>query len=200
MRIVRRRNEISLKVVYYGPGLAGKTTNLVHLHGQVPDDRRGKLIQLDTDTERTLFFDYFPKAAGRVGKYTIKIDFFTVPGQSFYAATRKAVLDGADGIVFVADSGARREQANLVSHADMVRTLAEQGRCLEEVPHVFQYNKRDLPGAMSVKLLRSMLNPHDAPDFEAVASEGVGVQDTQDAVVRLTLERLTQRRRSVTHV
>jgi signal recognition particle receptor subunit beta len=122
-----------------------------------------------------------------------------VPGQSFYAATRKAVLDGADGIVFVADSTPSREHANLVSHDDMLRTLEEQGRSLDDVPHVYQYNKRDVLGALPVEVLRRTLNPRGAPEVEAVARSGVGVQETQMAIARASLDRLTSRDRAVAH-
>lgn len=192
MRIIASRNEVCLKIVFYGPGLSGKTTNLLRLHERLPSDARGELIQLDTDTERTLFFDYFPASAGKVGKYTIKLDFFTVPGQSFYAATREAVLFGVDGLVFVADSSPEREQANLVSHADMVSTLAAQGRDLATMPHVYQWNKRDLKRALPTRLMSSMLNPHGASEFEAIASEGVGVHETQQEIARLALAALTK--------
>lgn len=190
MRVIARRQELCLKVVYYGPGMSGKTTNLLALHRSLPTANRGELIQLDTDAERTLFFDYFPLAAGRVGRFRIKVDFFTVPGQSFYAKTRRAVLDGVDGIVFVADSSPSREQANLVSHADMVSSLIDAGRSLSEVPIVYQFNKRDLPRPVPTKILQSQLCPDDARIIEAVAVRGEGVDETQQAIVDLTLASL----------
>lgn len=188
MRINRTAREIALKIVYYGPGLCGKTTNLVRLHGEYATDQRGALVKLDTETERTLFFDYFPIALGTVGGHRVKIDFFTVPGQSFYQATRQAVLEGVDGIVFVADSSPDREEANLVSHDDLVRTLAARGRDLGQIPHVCQWNKRDLRDALPVALLDRALNPHRAPTVEAVASSGVGVWETQNRIVRDVLQ------------
>lgn len=192
MRINARKNELNLKVVYYGPGLSGKTTNLVWLHARLPVAHRGDLVQLDTETERTLFFDYFPYRLGDAGRYRIKIDFFTVPGQSFYQATRRAVLDGVDGIVFVADSDPHREQANLLAREDMVSSLAERGRELGDVPLVYQWNKRDVPKATPVSLLERLLNPEGAPAVEAVACDGVGVFETQDLLVRQVLTHVTQ--------
>jgi signal recognition particle receptor subunit beta len=179
---------MTLKVVYYGPGLSGKTTNLRQLHALFGAGQRGALVQLDTETERTLFFDYFPVVIGEIRGFRMKVDLFTVPGQSFYQTTRRLVLDGADGIVFVADSSADREEANLLSRDDMVKALESQGRRLDEVPHVYQWNKRDVPGALSTKLLRRLLNPEGAPDLEAVAERGEGVQETH----RLVLERVIE--------
>lgn len=190
MRINRAAREISLKVVYYGPGLGGKTTNLVRLHATFSDAQRGELIRLDTETERTLFFDYFPLAFGTVGGHRVKVDFFTVPGQSFYQSTRQAVIEGVDGVVFVADSQPDREEANVVSREDLVRTLAARGRALADVPHVYQWNKRDLPRATPVRLLERTLNPEGAPSSEAIASSGVGVWETQAQIVRLVLRGL----------
>jgi mutual gliding-motility protein MglA len=190
MRINRRRNEIGIKIVYYGPGLSGKTTNLEWLHRRLPNDRRGDLIQLATETERTLFFDYFPYSLGSSGEYAIKVDFFTVPGQSFYHETRRAVLDGVDGIVFVADSDPSREQANELARMDMVRSLADRGRDLADVPHVYQWNKRDTRSPVPVRFLERVLNPEGAPSFEAIAVSGSGVLETQDAVVREVLNRV----------
>ncbi|MCB9683340.1 MAG: gliding-motility protein MglA [Alphaproteobacteria bacterium] len=188
MRINSRRNEIGIKIVYYGPGLSGKTTNLAWLHQRLPQDRKGDLIQLDTETERTLFFDYFPYDLGSAGDYTIKVDFFTVPGQSFYHETRRAVLDGVDGIVFVADSSPEREHANELARLDMLRSLEGRGRSLDDVPHVYQWNKRDVRQAVATRILERVLNPEGAPSFEAVASSGEGVFETQDAIVREVLD------------
>ncbi len=183
MRIQAAKRLMTLKVVYYGPGLSGKTTNLKALHDAMNREQRGALVQLDTETERTLFFDYFPVVLGRIAGFRVKVDFFTVPGQSFYTATRKAVLEGADGVVFVADSSARREDANLLSREDMERTLESMGRSLDEVPHLYQWNKRDLPDAMPVDQLEALLNPEGAPSLEAIASEGTGVLETQKAIL-----------------
>ncbi|TNE91198.1 MAG: gliding-motility protein MglA [Deltaproteobacteria bacterium] len=183
MRIHAAKRLMTLKVVYYGPGLSGKTTNLTAMHKSFADNQRGALVQLDTETERTLFFDYFPVVLGRIAGFRVKVDFFTVPGQSFYGSTRRVVLEGADGIVFVADSSERREEANLQSREDMVDALKGMGRSLDEVPHVYQWNKRDLPDAMPVSVLNGVLNPEGAPWVEAMAASGQGVMETQNAVL-----------------
>lgn len=183
MRIQASKRLMTLKVVYYGPGLSGKTTNLQSLHAHTADTQRGALVQLDTETERTLFFDYFPVVLGKIAGFRVKVDFFTVPGQSFYTATRKAVLQDADGVVFVADSNPRREEANLQSRDDMVDALESMGRKLEDVPHVYQWNKRDLPKVLPVKVMEKQLNPEGATSVEAVAFEGQGVMETQKAIL-----------------
>ncbi len=188
MRINVRKRELSLKIVYFGPGLSGKTTNLVALHRRLPARSRGELLQLDTETERTLFFDYFPMELGRVGPYTIKIDAFTVPGQSFYRETRRAVLEGVDGIVFVADADPRREEANVQARADMERMLTEHRRPLSEVPHVYQWNKADLPNATPARVLDKVLNPEGAPAHRGIATEGVGVAEVWDLILELVME------------
>ena len=190
MRVNQARKELCLKMVYYGPGLSGKTTNLVRLHQTYPNHQRGELVQLDTETERTLFFDYFPLSIGNIGGYRVKVDFFTVPGQSFYHATRRAVLEGVDGIVFVADSGLDREEANLVSREDMVHNLELARRGLDQIPHMYQWNKRDLPRAISVSTLEAMLNPEKAPSVAASAAQGTGVWETQGMILRQVLENL----------
>ncbi len=190
MRVSVRQKQLEIKIVYYGPGLSGKTTNLAWLHQRLPSATRGKLIQLDTEGERTLFFDYFPFEMGNCGPYRVKVDFFTVPGQSFYQATRRAVLDGVDGIVFVADSDPAREDANLLAREDMETSLSQRGRPLAEVPHVYQWNKRDLPNAIPCKVLERLLNPESAPSFPAVAAQGQGVLDCQDLLLQEVLDRV----------
>lgn len=197
MRIQAAKRLMTLKVVYYGPGLSGKTTNLTSLHARMSGDQRGALVQLDTETERTLFFDYFPVVLGRIAGFRVKVDFFTVPGQSFYTATRKVVLEGADGIVFVADSSERREDANVMSRDDMVETLKEMGRDLADVPHVYQWNKRDLPDAVPVAHLERLLNPEGAPSQEACAHDGTGVDETQKLILQGVVSAIqTEMRRS----
>lgn len=191
MRINRAARTLSLKIVYYGAGMCGKSTNLVHLHARYADAQRGELIRLDTETERTLFFDYFPIDFGTAGGQKVKIEFFTVPGQSFYSATRQAVLEGVDGIVFVADSDPAREAANELSHADMLATLASQGRDPSHIPTVYQWNKRDLRRALPVATLERSLNRRQLPSVEAIASEGIGVWETQTRIVRLVMDRLS---------
>lgn len=181
---------IRLKVVYYGAGLSGKTTNLEHLHQVFPSRTRGAMVKLDTETERTLFFDYFPAHLGRLGGYMVKIDFFTVPGQSFYNATRRAVLDNVDGIVFIADSSKRREQANHVAMENLQQNLSSWGRQLSDIPLVLQWNKRDIRDALPVSLLERTLNPRSLKSFEASAINGDGVWETQSQIVREILEQL----------
>ena len=190
MRVQAASREICLKVVYYGPGLSGKTTNLVQLHQRCPRGQRGALVQLDTESERTLFFDYFPLNVGNLGGYKVKVDFFTVPGQSFYQATRRAVLEGVDGLVFVADSAEDREGANMVARSDLVKNLEATGRTLESVPHVYQWNKRDVRRPLPLRFLEQMLNPEAAPSIEARAHEGIGVWETQNAALKLVFESL----------
>lgn len=190
MRINRLQREIALKVVFYGPGMGGKTTNLLRLHSAYSPTQRGELVRLDTETERTLFFDYFPLDFGSIGGHRVKFDFFTVPGQAFYQNTRQAVLEGVDGLVFVADSAPDREEANLVSHEDMVRMLAARGRDFLRIPCVYQWNKRDLLKTLPVATLQKALNRRASPAFEAVATTGHGVWETQSAIVRLVVETL----------
>ena len=188
MRVNQSRRQLCFKIVYYGPGLSGKTTNLVQLHQAYPAHQRGDLIQLDTETERTLFFDYFPLSMGSIGGFQTKVDFFTVPGQSFYHATRRAVLEGADGIVFVADSRPDREQANLVAHQDLVQSLASSGRALDGLPVVYQWNKRDVPRALPLRALERTLNPGGAPSLCATAAQGLGVWETQGTILKAVFE------------
>ncbi|MBX2804059.1 MAG: gliding-motility protein MglA [Myxococcales bacterium] len=194
-RINRNTRSLTLKIVYYGAGLSGKTTNLKHLHASYPATSRGDLLTLDTEGERTLFFDYFESSLGSLGGYRLKADFFTVPGQSFYRKTRKAVLEGADAVVFVVDASEQREDANLLSLDDLRSHLQEAGRQLESVPHVVQFNKMDLPDALPVSLMQRLYNCHDAPSFEAIASEGTGVWETQRKVLEVTVQHLKRRAR-----
>lgn len=199
MKINAAQRVMSLKIVYYGPGLSGKTTNLRALHGHFGTGQRGAMVQLDTESERTLFFDYFPVIIGEIRGFKLKVDLFTVPGQSFYQTTRRLVLDGADGVVFVADSHPDREEANLQSRDDMVAALEGQGRALRDVPHLYQWNKRDVPGAMSVKALRRMLNPEGAPDVEAVAHLGTGVTETNRLLLERVIAAVRERTSSANH-
>jgi mutual gliding-motility protein MglA len=193
LRIHPTQRLMTLKVVYYGPGMSGKTTNLRRLHGLFGAGQRGALVQLDTETERTLFFDYFPVVIGEIRGFRLKVDLFTVPGQSFYQTTRRLVLDGADGVVFVADSHPDREEANVLSRDDMVTALAQANRGLDQVPHVYQWNKRDVPGATPIKLMRRLLNPEGAPEVEAIAEEGVGVQETHRLALQGVIESVRTR-------
>lgn len=186
----RIKKEVALKIVYYGCGLSGKTTNLVWLHGQYPNLQRGKLVKLDTEQERTLFFDYFPATLGTVRGFAVRVDYFTVPGQSYYNTTRRTVLAGADGVVFVADSSPDREDANLVAHENMVENLALMGLDYATIPLVYQWNKRDVPSPISTKILQRQLNTRGAPAFEAVAVDGRGVRETEREILGLTLKSL----------
>jgi mutual gliding-motility protein MglA len=156
--INRLKRELVFKIVFYGPGLGGKTTSLRHIHKATNPENRGNLISLATDTDRTLYFDYLPIKLLKLGDMGVKLQLYTVPGQVYYAATRKLVLSGADGIVFVADTQTARYESNQESLDDLNLNLAEQGRKLSRVPHVFQWNKRDLPALVSVDELDRRLN------------------------------------------
>lgn len=182
--------EINCKIVYYGPGLGGKTTNLNFIYGRIRPDAKGKMISLATETERTLFFDFLPLSLGDIKGFKTRFHLYTVPGQIFYDASRKLILKGVDGIVFVADSQMERLDANLESYDNMKENLNEQGYDLEKIPYVIQYNKRDLPNAVPIKELKDMLNGNGALDFESVATKGVGVFDTLKSVVKMVLTEL----------
>ena len=182
--------EINCKIVYYGPGLCGKTTNLQYVYTKTNPDARGKMISLATETERTLFFDFLPLSLGEIRGFKTRFHLYTVPGQVFYDASRKLILKGVDGVCFVADSQEERMEANIESLDNLRTNLQEQGFDLEKLPFVMQYNKRDLPNASSVAELRANLNLLQVPEFEAVASTGVGVFDTLKAVAKLVLTEL----------
>lgn len=184
--------EITCKVVYYGPGRSGKTTNLQYVHERVPAVRRGQMISLATQGDRTLFFDFLPLDLGTISGFTTKFQLYTVPGQSYYRATRKLVLQGADGVVFVADSQTRRHEENLDSLRDLQENLLEQGVDIRHLPLVIQYNKQDLPGEliMTPDALDDALNFRGAPSFGADALRGVGVFETLKGVAELVLQRL----------
>ena len=181
------RKTIDLKLVYYGPGLSGKTTNLDQIHRKAPDANCGDLTSIDTNGDRTLFFDYMPLNLGVVGMETM-FQLYTVPGQVFYNATRKLVLQGADGIVFVADSAASKLERNLESFENLAENLAEHDRSIAHVPLVFQWNKRDLDDALPVEELEQALNPGGLPSFEAIASESKGVFTTLKGLAALVLQ------------
>ena len=179
--------EINCKIVYYGPGLCGKTTNLQYIYKKTNPDSKGKMISLATETERTLFFDFLPLSLGEIRGFTTRFHLYTVPGQVFYDASRKLILKGVDGVVFVADSQVERMEANLESLENLKVNLEEQGYNLDKIPYVMQYNKRDLPNAAPLEEMKKLLNPNDVPDFESVATEGTGVFETLKAVARLVL-------------
>ena len=182
--------EINCKIVYYGPGLCGKTTNLQYVYAKTNPEAKGKMISLATETERTLFFDFLPLSLGEIRGFKTRFHLYTVPGQVYYNASRKLILKGVDGIVFVADSQVERMEANLESVENLRTNLAEQGYDLDKIPYVVQYNKRDLPNAVTVEELRQAVNPRRVPDYEAVAPTGVGVFDTLKAVAKLVLTQL----------
>jgi len=182
--------EINCKIVYYGPGLCGKTTNLQYIYNKTNPEAKGKMISLATETERTLFFDFLPLALGEIRGFKTRFHLYTVPGQVFYDASRKLILKGVDGVVFVADSQIARMEANLESMENLRTNLAEQGYSLDKLPHVIQYNKRDMPSVAPVEELRSLLNPNGMPDFEGIATSGEGVFDTLKAVAKLVLTEL----------
>jgi signal recognition particle receptor subunit beta len=180
--------EINAKIVYYGPGLCGKTTNIHLIYHRIAPGQRGKLISLATETDRTLFFDFLPVELGTIKNYKVRFHLYTVPGQVFYNATRKLVLKGADGVIFVADSQRAMLDANVESMANLRDNFTDQGVNLTDFPVVIQYNKRDLPDVMSVEELNTALNPRDVPNYEAVAMTGEGVLKTFTAISKLVLQ------------
>ena len=179
--------EINCKIVYYGPGLCGKTTNLQYIYNRTNPDAKGKMISLATETERTLFFDFLPLSLGEIRGFKTRFHLYTVPGQVFYDASRKLILKGVDGVIFVADSQIDRMEANIESLENLRYNLQEQGYELDNLPCVVQYNKRDLPNVASVDELRELLNITMAPDFEAISTTGQGVFDTLKAVAKAVL-------------
>jgi signal recognition particle receptor subunit beta len=182
--------EINCKIVYYGPGLCGKTTNLQHIYDSTSPQAKGKLISLATETDRTLFFDFMPLELGTVRGFKTRFHLYTVPGQVYYDASRKLILKGVDGVVFVADSQEERMDANIESLENLEDNLKTQGYDLMQLPYVLQLNKRDLPSAMPVQELTTELLKKDEPVFEAIASDGTGVFDTLKAVAKQVLTEL----------
>lgn len=181
--------EITFKLVYYGTGLGGKTTNLKVIHSQLSPQTRGELVSLATETERTLFFDFMPLDLGMINGFKARISMYTVPGQEEYNKSRKLVLRGVDGIVFVADSSLTRAEENVASLKNMMDNLKEYNITLDDIPWVLQYNKRDITDAMPVERLESELNIMGVPSFEAVAIEGKGVFATLKSITKLMLNR-----------
>ncbi len=182
--------EINCKIVFYGPGLCGKTTNLQWIYKKTNPDSKGKMISLATETERTLFFDFLPLALGEIRGFKTRFHLYTVPGQVFYDASRKLILKGVDGVVFVADSQVERMEANIESVENLRINLSEQGYDLDRIPYVIQYNKRDLPNVVSLDEMKKALNPRSVPNFEAVATDGTGVFDTLKAIAKLVIMEL----------
>jgi signal recognition particle receptor subunit beta len=174
--------EINLKIIYFGPGLSGKTTNVQYIYEQTQDDQRGKLVSLSTENERTLFFDFLPLSVGDVRGFKTRFHLYTIPGQTFYEVSRQFILKGVDGIVFVADSQAERMEANIEAFESLEKGLETQGYDFSRIPLVLQYNKRDIPGAVSVRELETTLNSMKKPFYEAVANRGEGVMETLNAI------------------
>ena len=182
--------EISCKIVYYGPGMCGKTTNLQYIHEHIAGDHKGNLVSLATPGERTLFFDFLPLSAPRIHGFETKFQVYTVPGQVMYNATRKLVLRAVDGIIFVCDSQWDKVVENLESFRNMQENLSTYGYSLETMPYVVQYNKRDLPNVAPVDYLQYLVNRRQVPWFEGIATTGVGVFETLDIVCRYVLANL----------
>jgi signal recognition particle receptor subunit beta len=185
--------EINCKIVYYGPGLCGKTTNIQFIYDKTGATAKGKLISLATESERTLFFDFLPIELGTIRGFRTRFHLYTVPGQVFYDASRKLILKGVDGVVFVADSQEARMDANVESIRNLKENLKEHGVSLDKVPYVLQLNKRDLPTAVPAPELEKALRIKNEPVFEAVASRGTGVFETLKAVVKAVLMDLKSR-------
>ena len=183
--------ELTAKVVYYGPGLCGKTTNLQWIHEKLPIKNKGKMLSLATETDRTLFFDFLPIEIGTIRGMRTRIQLYTVPGQVFYNATRRMVLKGADAVCFVADSQEAMLDANLESCENLRQNLEANEIDPDEIPVVLQYNKRDLPNALPIEILNERMNPLNAPFYEAVAVKGIGVEDTLKAVTKLVFKSLS---------
>ena len=186
--------EITCKIVYYGPGRSGKTTNLHYIYGRVPDSRRGRMVSLATQTDRTLFFDFLPIDLGQISGFTTRFQLYTVPGQRYYASTRKLVLQGADGLVFVADSQARQLDENLESLQNLQANLLEHGVDIRALPVALQYNKQDLPRELILQPIEldDALNFRGVPSFPADALHGNGVFETLKTITELVLRRLAQ--------
>jgi len=186
------QKQINAKIVYYGPGMSGKTTNLEVVHQRAPDQNRGDLTSISTDGDRTLFFDFMPLDLGTVAGMRTSFQIYTVPGQVYYNSTRKLVLQGVDGVVFVADSAATMVEENLESLRNLEENLNEYGKSLASLPHVIQFNKRDLPNALPVTTLNAQLNKFNAPTYEAVANTGQGVFPTLKALAAAVLDSIHQ--------
>jgi signal recognition particle receptor subunit beta len=184
--------EINCKIVYYGPGLCGKTTNLQYIFDKTNPAAKGKLISLATETDRTLFFDFLPLELGTVRGFKTRFHLYTVPGQVFYDASRKLILKGVDGVIFVADSQVERMDANAEAIDNLDANLRTQGYDLMQIPYVLQLNKRDLPNVASVEEMRRLLTKKNEPTFEAVAAKGPGVFETLKGVAKLVLADLTK--------
>jgi len=182
--------EINCKIVYYGPGLGGKTTNLQHIFDKTGEQQKGKMISLATETDRTLFFDFLPLDLGTIRGFKTRFHLYTVPGQVFYDASRKLILRGVDGVVFVADSQTERADANVEALDNLVGNLQEHGYDFATIPYVLQFNKRDLPNVLTVPEMKNQLCRREEPTFESIASQGVGVFETLKEIARQILVEL----------
>jgi signal recognition particle receptor subunit beta len=182
--------EITAKIVYYGPGLGGKTTSLQYIHNGLPGDNRGKMISLATEEDRTIYFDFLPLNLGKIQDFAVRVQLYTVPGQVRYNATRKLVLRGADGLVFVADSQKHKKLSNLESFHNMEENLREHGKDLKDLPHILQFNKIDLPNRMSAHDLNTLLNKYNVPFYETCATLGIGILDALKSITKLVFNDL----------
>jgi len=180
--------EVNCKVVFYGPGMSGKTTNLEIVHQKVPEENKGELTSISTDGDRTLFFDFMPLDLGNIAGMRTKFQLYTVPGQVYYNSTRKLVLQGVDGVIFIADSDPEKMAENIESYENLIENLREYGKDIRDLPHVIQFNKRDLPNAMSVEEMDKQMNRFGVPTFEAVARNGEGVFPTLKVLAEMVLE------------
>ena len=185
--------EINCKIVYYGCGLCGKTTNLLYIHEKIPDNIKGEMVSLATETDRTLFFDFLPLELGAVRGFKTRFHLYTVPGQVHYDASRKLILKGVDGIVFVVDSQRERLEDNVESFENLKINLNKQGYSLEDIPYIIQYNKLDLPNVMTYEQMERHINPDGVPAFESIAISGVGVFDSLKAISKLVIAKLSRR-------
>jgi hypothetical protein len=182
--------EVNCKIVYVGTGLSGKTTNVQYIYENTQTDRAGKLVSLSTENERTLFFDFLPLSVGEVRGYKTRFHLYTIPGQTFYEASRDFILKGVDGVVFVVDSAPERLDANIEAWEQFQQALLRQGYDLARIPIVFQYNKRDLPNALTLQELESTFNLGRKPSFEAVANRGEGVMSTLESISQMVMDAL----------
>ena len=187
------KREIYVKIVYYGPGMSGKTTNLSHIHSKIAPELKGELVKLNTQEDRTIFFDFLQVAVGKIKGMTPKFNLFTVPGQEYYAYSRKVILNGVDGVVFVADSQFSRLEANINTLEDFRANLVRQKEAIETFPWVIQYNKRDLPNVAPMAYLQLKLNTWNVPVFESVASDGTGVFETLKTVINRVIVHIKQK-------
>jgi mutual gliding-motility protein MglA len=184
-----RDKEVCFKIVYYGPGLSGKTTNLMYIYGVLDTTRKGEIITLDTAQERTLFFDFFPLELGRIGGYAVRFNMYTVPGQTYYEASRRLILEGADGVVFVADSHASKLEENLESFKAMQANLLSFGIDADSFPLVLQYNKRDVQDPLPIGSLENKLGLNGITVLESIAVQGTGVLETIRALSRMVIKK-----------